>query len=85
VADITWIPTREGWLYLAAVEDLSSRRVMGRATADHLGSRLVVDALELAVQRRLSGEGLLAHSDWGSQYASEHYQVLLAKTASRAA
>ncbi len=79
VADITYIPTREGWLYLAAVEDLYSRRGVGWSMADHLQSRLVVDALELAVQRRLPGEGLLAHSDRGSQYASEHYQRLLAK------
>jgi transposase InsO family protein len=79
VADITYIPTREGWLYLAAVEDLYSRRVVGWSMADHLGSRLVVDALELAVRRRLPDEGLLAHSDRGGQYASEHYQRLLAK------
>ena len=79
VADITYIPTREGWLYLAAVEDLYSRRVVGWSMADHLESRLVVDALALAVQRRLPDEGLLAHSDRGSQYASEHYQRLLGK------
>jgi putative transposase len=79
VADITYIPTREGWLYLAAVEDLYSRRVVGWSMADHMESRLVVDALELAVQRRLPEEGLLAHSDRGSQYASEHYQRLLAR------
>jgi len=79
VADITYIPTREGWLYLAAVEDLYSRRVVGWSIADHLESRLVVDALALAVERRLPGEGLLAHSDRGSQYASDHYQSLLAK------
>jgi transposase InsO family protein len=79
VADITYIPTREGWLYLAAVEDLYSRRVIGWAMAEHMESRLVVDALAMAVQRRLPDEGLLAHSDRGSQYASEHYQLLLAK------
>ena len=79
VADLTYIPTREGRLYLAAVEDLYSRRVVGWALAEHMESRLVVDALELAVQRRLPGEGLLAHSDRGSQYASEHYQLLLAR------
>ncbi len=79
VADITYIPSREGWLYLAAVEDLYSRRVVGWAMAEHRESRLVVDALAMAVQRRLPGEGLLAHSDRGSQYASEHYQRLLAK------
>jgi putative transposase len=79
LADITYIPTREGWLYLAAVADLYSRRVVGWSMAEHLDSRLVVDALELAVQRRLPGEELLAHSDRGSQYASEHYQRLLEK------
>ena len=78
VADITYIPTREGWLYLAAVEDLYSRRVVGWSMAERIDSRLVVDALEMAVSRRLPGEGLVAHSDRGSQYASEHYQRLLA-------
>ena len=75
--DITYIPTREGWLYLAAVEDLYARRVVGWSMAQTLESRLVVDALALAVQRRLPGAGLLAHSDRGSQYASDHYQTLL--------
>jgi putative transposase len=79
VADITYIPTREGRLYLAVVEDLYSRRVVGWSMAEHMESRLVVDALEMAVQRRLPDEGLLAHSDRGSQYASEHYRLLLAK------
>jgi transposase InsO family protein len=79
LADITYIPTREGWLYLAAVEDLYSRRVVGWAMAEHMESRLVVDALEMAIQRRLPGAELLAHSDRGSQYASEHYQRLLAR------
>jgi putative transposase len=78
VADITFIPTREGWLYLAAVEDLYSRMVVGRAMGPRMTSRLVVDALAMAVQRRLPDAGLLAHSDRGSQYASEHYQRLLA-------
>ena len=64
--DITNVPTREGWLYLAAVEDLYSRHVVGWAMAEHMESRLVVDALALAVQRRLPDEGLLAHSDRGS-------------------
>ena len=79
VADITYIPTRAGWLYLAAVEDLYSRKVVGWAMAEHMESRLVVDALELAVQRRLPGAGLRSHSDRGSQYASDHYQALLAR------
>jgi transposase InsO family protein len=79
VADITFIPTGAGWLYLAAVEDLYSRRVVGWSMADHLESRLVVEALALAVERRLPGQGLLAHSDRGTQYASDHYQRLLAR------
>jgi putative transposase len=79
VADITYVPTREGWLYLAIVEDLYSRKVVGWSMAATMESRLVVDALELAVQRRLPGENLVAHSDRGSQYASDHYQRLLGK------
>ena len=77
-ADITYIPTREGWLYLAAVEDLHSRRIVGWAMGERIDSRLVVAALEMAVARRLPGEGLVAHSDRGSQYASEHYRRVLA-------
>jgi transposase InsO family protein len=79
VTDITYVWTREGWLYLAVVEDLYSRMVVGWAMSEAMTSRLVVDALEMAVQRRLPGEGLLAHSDRGSQYASDHYQRLLGK------
>ena len=77
-ADITSVATREGWLYLAAVEDLHSRRIVGWSMSERIDSRLVVDALEMAVSRRLPEEGLVAHSDRGSQYASEHYQRLLA-------
>ena len=77
VADITYIPTREGWLYLAAVEDLYSRQIVGWSMSERISSRLVVDALEMAVSRRLPAEGLVAHSDRGSQYASDHYQRLL--------
>jgi len=77
--DITYIPTADGWLYLAVVEDLFSRMIVGWAMDAAMASRLVVDALEMAVARRLPGAGLLAHSDRGSQYASEHYQRLLGK------
>ena len=76
-ADITYVPTREGWLYLAVVEDLFSRMVVGWSMAETMESRLVVDALEMAVSRRRPGGGLLAHSDRGSQYASDHYQRVL--------
>ena len=79
VADITSIPTREGWLFLAVVEDLYSRKVVGWSMAATMESRLVVAALEMAVKRRLPDEGLVAHSDRGSQYASEHYQLLQGK------
>jgi len=79
VSDITFIPTREGWLYLAVVEDLFSRMVVGWAMDARMTSRLVVEALAMAVQRRLPDEDLLAHSDRGSQYASEHYRRLLAQ------
>jgi putative transposase len=84
VADITYVPTREGWLYLAAVEDLFSRMVVGWSMAETMTSRLVVDALEMALARRptlqgSSPSGLVAHSDRGSQYASEHYQRRLAE------
>jgi transposase InsO family protein len=76
-ADITYIPTGEGWLYLAAVEDLHSRKIVGWSMGARIDSRLVVDALEMAVSRRLPGIGLVAHSDRGSQYASERYRRLL--------
>ena len=78
-ADITYIPTADGWLYLAVVEDLFSRRIVGWSMDATMTSRLVVDALDMAVHRRLPGEGLIAHSDRGSQYASEHYQQLLGR------
>jgi transposase InsO family protein len=77
-ADITYLPTREGWVYLAVVEDLFSRMIVGWSMAETMESRLVVDALEMAIARRRPGVGLLAHSDRGSQYASDHYQRVLA-------
>jgi transposase InsO family protein len=82
VADVTYIPTREGWLYLAVVEDLFSRRVVGWSMDATMTSRLVVDALEMALAARLKGSSpsaLVAHSDRGSQYASEHYQRRLSE------
>ncbi|OWK39189.1 Mobile element protein [Fimbriiglobus ruber] len=77
VADMTDIATREGWLDLAAVEDLFRRMVVGWSMGGTMTSRLVVDALEMAVARRLPGTEWVAHSDRGSQYASEHDQRLL--------
>jgi putative transposase len=69
-ADITYIRTWEGWLYLASVMDCYSRRIVGWALADHLRAELVVDALEMAVARRCPDAGLVHHSDRGSQYTS---------------
>ena len=77
VADITYIATLEGWLYLAAVIDLFTRKVVGWSMSERIDSRLVVDALEMAVSRELPDAGLVAHSDRGVQYASEHYQGVL--------
>jgi putative transposase len=78
-ADITYVPTKEGWLYLAVVEDLYSRRIVGWAMDATMESRLVVDALAMAVEGRCPVAGLLSHSDRGGQYASEHYQSALAR------
>ena len=78
VADITYIPTGEGWLYLAAVMDLGSRKVVGWATADHLRSELAQRALRNALEVRRPGAGLLHHSDRGVQYACDDYRELLA-------
>jgi putative transposase len=69
-ADITYIRTWEGWLYLASVMDCYSRRIVGWALAEHLRAELVVDALEMAVARRRPDAGLVHHSDQGSQYTS---------------
>jgi putative transposase len=79
LADITQIPTHEGKLYLAVVEDMCTRRIVGWSMDTSMESRLVVDALEMAIKRRKLGEGLVAHSDRGSQYASGHYQTYLSK------
>ena len=79
LTDITYIPTDEGWLYLAAVLDLHSRRIVGWAMRDSLHRQLVIEALLMAVQSRQPPPGLLHHSDRGSQYASDEYQALLTK------
>jgi putative transposase len=78
--DITYIPTAQGWLYLAVVLDLKSRRVIGWSMADNMESQLVQDALHLAAKQRLPREEkseLLFHSDRGSQYASHDFQAQL--------
>ena len=75
-ADITYLPTREGWLYLAVVLDLASRRVIGWSMAHLLDRALPIRALTMALARRRPRSGLLHHSDRGSQYASMEYQKL---------
>lgn len=79
LTDITYIATAEGWLYLAVVLDLYSRRIVGWAMSDRLERQLVIDALQMALLARRPPPGLLHHSDRGSQYASEDYQALLTK------
>ena len=80
LADITYVPTGEGWLYLAGVLDAFSRRVVGWSMADHMETDLVAEALEMALtHRRPDGENLLHHSDRGVQYASDDYQHLLSR------
>jgi putative transposase len=76
-ADITYIPTGEGWLYLAGVIDLCSRKIVGWSMADHMETSLVSDALKMALVRRRPERGLLHHSDRGVQYASDDYRHLL--------
>ena len=70
LADITYVWTREGWLYLAAVEDLYTRKIVGWSLSDRLTADLVTGSLKMALDRQLPAGGLLAHSDRGSQYAS---------------
>jgi transposase InsO family protein len=76
-ADITYVWTKEGWLYLAVVLDLFSRRIVGWSMQAGLSRKLVIAALQMAVQTRHPPDGLLHHSDRGSQYASQDYQHLL--------
>ena len=78
VADITYVPTLEGWLYLAAIMDLYSRRIVGWATSRQLDTTLVLSAWDRAVEQRQPAAGLIFHSDRGVQYASADYRRALA-------
>lgn len=75
--DITYIHTQEGWLYLAVVIDLFSRQIVGWSMAEHMRTKLVNDALLMAIWKRKPAKGLLWHTDRGSQYASEGHRELL--------
>jgi putative transposase len=79
VGDITYLPTGEGWLYLAIVLDLCSRAVVGWSMADHMRAELVTQALAMATRRRQPAAGLLMHTDRGSQYGADSYRQLLAQ------
>jgi transposase InsO family protein len=83
LADITYIPTGEGWLYLAVVLDMFSRRVVGWAMRETMPQELTIAALKMAITQRRPGPGLVHHSDRGSQYAAHDYQRLLDKNAIR--
>ena len=77
LADITYIPTDQGWLYLAAVMDLYSRKIVGWAMRDHLRTELASTALAMAIQQQRPAVGLIHHSDRGVQYASHDYRAAL--------
>jgi transposase InsO family protein len=77
LSDITYIPTLEGWLYLAAILDLYTRRIVGWAMSDRMTSDLTIAALKMALLQRQPQAGLIHHSDQGSQYTDQAYQVLL--------
>ena len=79
VCDITYIRTRSSWLYLAAVLDLHSRKIVGWAMATAMPAALVCAALQMAIAQRNPAPGLIVHSDRGTQYASAEHQALLAK------
>lgn len=77
--DITFIPTAAGWLYLAVVIDLCTRRIVGWSLARHMRAGLVSEALKQALETRRPGAGLVFHSDRGSQYGSREYRAMLAR------
>jgi putative transposase len=77
LADLSYLSTDQGWLYLAAIEDLATREIVGWSMADHLRAGLCVDALVMALQRRRPSPGLVHHSDRGVQYAAEPYRRVL--------
>ena len=73
-SDITYVPTDEGWLYLAGTMDLPSKRIVGYAMADHMRTDLIIDCLNMAITHRKPAKGLIHHSDRGSQYTSYRFQ-----------
>lgn len=78
-SDITYVPTLEGWLYVATIKDLYSKRIVGWAMAEHMRAELTVSALRMAINQRGAVQGLIHHSDRGKQYACAEYRALLEK------
>jgi putative transposase len=77
LADISYIASDEGWLYLAAIKDMATREIIGWSMADHMRAELCTDALVMALQRHSPPSGLIHHSDRGGQYASDPYRAIL--------
>jgi putative transposase len=84
LADISYVPTDEGWLYLAAVKDMATMEIVGWAMSDSLKKGLAIDAMRMALQNRRPAPGLVCHSDRGVQYASGDYRKLLAAYGAKA-
>lgn len=84
LADITYVPTDEGWLYLAAVKDMATREIVGWSMDDHLKSTLCENALNMAIQNRTPPKGLIHHSDQGVQYACVDYRKILKRNRMKA-
>jgi transposase InsO family protein len=84
LADISYVPTDEGWLYLAAVKDMATMEIVGWAMSDRLKSSLAIDAMRMALQNRRPPPGLICHSDRGVQYACADYRRLLKAHGARA-
>lgn len=80
-ADITYVGTEEGWLYLAVVLDLYSRKVIGWSMSERMTTRLTCDALRMALSRRCWPRGVIVHSDRGSQYCAQEYRAILTENA----
>ena len=80
LAELTYIPTGEGWLFLAAILDMHPRKIVGWSIRETLHTQIALDALTMAVERQRLAHGLINHSDWGIQYAAEAYCSALARS-----
>jgi putative transposase len=80
LADLTYVPTGEGWLYLAAVLDLHTRKIVGWSMRETLRTEIAIEALDMAIERQRPSPGLIHHSDRGIQYAAEAYRQRLARS-----